>query len=247
MTARDTFLSTLRIAATENGGKPPGEYRFYRQYGLSRESLWNAGFDTFGAACVAADLRPNALTQRLTDDELLGPLATLTRKLGKFPSKGVVEVARKRDKAFPSWDSISRRAREGPEGSLRDIVAAWCNSRPQFADVAQILQHAASAPRTLESRGDRQLVKGFVYLMRYGSGGAVYKVGIAESVPRRHAQIAMMTPQDLRVLHSIPTDDPRGIEDYWHRRFESKRVEGKKELFRLSSEDVAAFRSRKYQ
>jgi hypothetical protein len=57
----------------------------------------------------------------------------------------------------------------------------------------------------------------------------------------------MMAPQDVRVIHTIPTDDPSGIEAYWLNRFEPKRLEGKKELFRLTAEDVAAFRSRKYQ
>ena len=56
-----------------------------------------------------------------------------------------------------------------------------------------------------------------------------------------------MTPQDMRIVHIIPTDDPEGIESYWKRRFDPKRLVGKNELFRLAAEDVAAFRARKYQ
>ena len=88
---------------------------------------------------------------------------------------------------------------------------------------------------------------GYVYLMKYGGSGSVYKIGLSDNVSRRHAQLNMMAPQDVRVIHTIPTDDPSGIETYWLNRFESKRLEGKKELFRLAAEDVAAFRSRKYQ
>jgi len=54
-------------------------------------------------------------------------------------------------------------------------------------------------------------------------------------------------PQDMRIVHIIPTDDPEGIESYWKRRFDPKRLVGKNELFRLAAEDVAAFRARKYQ
>jgi hypothetical protein len=183
----------------------------------------------------------------MSDDELFRPLAALTRTLGKFPPKGAFEVARTRDTNFPSWETFKRRERQGPEGSLRDALLAWCQKTTEFSDVGELLGLMAANSPKQQRTATRQVVNGHVYLMRYGSGGAVYKIGLSDNVPRRHAQLNMMTPQDMRIVHTIPTDDPQGIVEYCKKRFEPKRLEGKKELFRLTLDDVASFKSRKYQ
>jgi hypothetical protein len=238
------FLSQLRAVIQQNDGRPPGEARFYKETGLTRSDLWAAGYDTYGGACKAAGVQPNTLQPRLHDDELFRPLAVLARKIGRFPPKGALEVERRRNSRFPSWEAFKRRERQGPETSLRAALAAWCRLSPEFSDIADLL--AVDSPPAAR-RSKKRIVNGYVYLIRYGSGGSVYKIGRTEDVGRRHAQLNSMAPQDLRIIHSIPTDDPQGIERYWLERFADKRIEGQTELFRLGQDEIAAFKSRAYQ
>jgi hypothetical protein len=80
---------------------------------------------------------------------------------------------------------------------------------------------------------------GFVYLPK---AGPHYKIGKTKDLDARLGQIKLQLPFDVEVVHKIATDDPTGIESYWHRRFMNKRDNG--EWFSLSEEDVAAFTSR---
>ena len=77
---------------------------------------------------------------------------------------------------------------------------------------------------------------GYVYLMKDGSR---FKIGHTNSVGRREAEAATWLI-NARIIHDISTDDPEGVERYWHRRFEPKSIE--REWFALDAVDVAAFR-----
>ena len=70
-----------------------------------------------------------------------------------------------------------------------------------------------------------------------------YKIGMSTAVENRVRTLNTHLPRKGRLLHVIGTDDPQGVEQYWHRRFASRRIHG--EWFRLDRTDIAAFKSRK--
>ena len=78
---------------------------------------------------------------------------------------------------------------------------------------------------------------GFVYLVRGHAGE--YKIGRTNLVDRRLSELGAASPVEQTLVHEIKTDDPVGVEGYWHARFADKRMRG--EWFRLNAADVRAF------
>lgn len=238
--SREHILREIRRLAEANGGKPVGKARFATETGIA-ESAWRARYwARFGDAVAEAGYERNEWqSQSTTDDGLLVALAEVVRIYGRYPSVDELKMRRRSDDQFPS-EAVFRARFGGRDAQIRRLIA-FADSVPGFEDIAKICAPLLAID-PVEMRAEQEkVVVGFVYLVQMAE---YYKVGRTNDVDRRMPEIGLRLPAKEHLVHVIETDDPSGIEKYWHKRFETRHSNG--EWFTLTEEDVAAFCRRTY-
>jgi hypothetical protein len=233
------ILEEIRRTAKANGGVPLGFRRFYSETGIKVSDWRGVYWARWSDAVRAAGLEPNQKKIAYADDLLIEKIILLARELGHFPIFSDLRLKSHDDDGFPSDQAFSRL---GSKKQLVSKVAEYCRERANFEDVLALCEAVAEEDKVQidEEKGTVEEI-GFVYLLK---ARKFYKVGRSNALGRRERELAIQLPEKANTLHVIRTDDPVGIEAYWHKRFESKRKNG--EWFELSAADVKAFRRRKF-
>lgn len=234
---KQEILNEVRRTAADNGGTPLGLARFQRETGISRDEMLGVHWRNWGDALREAGFDANKLNARIEDALLLERYALLTCELGHAPVKADLQMAKRRDASFPSDGAFVKRF--GSYGTLRSRVREWCVGRDNFSKVLALLPHADERMRSPSNPTSRDAAPGFVYLIKHGARSD-FKIGRTLNPVRREGELRIQLPERVAPIHYIETDDPAGVEAYWHTRFASKRKEG--EWFALTPEDVRAFK-----
>lgn len=234
---RDRILNEIRHLAEASGGVPPGKRTFYKETGI-RESEWlGVYWARWSDAITEAGYAPNRVPAKITEDEILRKFAEAYRKTGKLLTAPEIRLYARAHKGFPAGPTVQKTFPS--RSALLSRLATWIETTGEFTEVGEMLSSVTAgdnAPKQVRS------IDGSVYLLRSGS---YYKIGRSEQIERRVKAIRVALPDAAQLIHEIKTDDPPGIEAYWHRRFADHRMNG--EWFKLSASDVAAFKRRKFQ
>lgn len=239
---REWVIAEIQRVAAEIGAAP-GRRTFEERSGITPSDWGGRYWARWSDALRAAGLEPNALNTRRDDDEVVRALIEETRRLGHLPTDLEIRLRRRSDPSFPSHGTVRAR---GNRAAIARLVLEYTESHSGYADVGALLGSAGVAPVAAEPERDTPdagRVAGYVYLIR---SGRFYKVGFSTDVQRRMLQLNTGMPETGELVHAISTDDPAGIERYWHLRFAERRLRPDAEWFDLTADDVRAFRRRKF-
>jgi hypothetical protein len=237
---KQEIIEEIRRTANSNNGKALGQERFIRETGIRMNDWYPHHWLRWSEAVKEAGLTPNQLSTAISRETLIEKYIGLIRELGHFPVVGEVRIKAKQDSKFPSHSVFEK---FGGKKKLAVAIVNYCRTHSGLEDIIDLCnlhvgeQESVSADiaEVVQTNSD-----GDVYLMK---SGRFYKIGRSYDVDLRHKQIGVTLPEAIEKVHSIRTDDPSGIEAYWHKRFASKRKKG--EWFELTRADVNAFKRRK--
>jgi len=218
---------------------PPGSQRFKTETGIG-ESAWSGKYwARWGDALREAGFSPNVWQTPYEEQFLIESYIQLIRKLGHFPVVREIRLKHRQDRDFPDAGAFGRL---GSKGEIANQIIEFCKTRDGYEDAVEICGRIATkSAAPTQRKADAEQDLGFVYLIK---SGRHYKIGRSNSAGRREYELAIQLPEKATKVHEIRTDDPAGIESYWHNRFAAKRRGG--EWFDLDASEVNAFKRRKF-
>jgi Meiotically up-regulated gene 113 len=233
---RAKILHEIKRIAAENSGVPPGKRLFTNETGIT-EGQWSGKYwARWSDAIRDAGLEPNVRKEKIPESTLFQAIIPVIRQFGRFPINNELRMVRLENSYLPGNDIFVRRF-GGREGFI-EALRSWCEANSKFQDVICLLPKRENALQA----NTNKTVDGWVYLIKSGDN---FKIGRSDNLERRVKQISIALPETANLFHAIQTDDPVGIEEYWHKRFSDCRLNG--EWFKLTKSDVAAFKRRKFQ
>ncbi|HUD56132.1 MAG TPA: GIY-YIG nuclease family protein [Terracidiphilus sp.] len=160
------------------------------------------------------------------------------------------DLKRAKRKSFqlPSDNAIRRQI--GEKAAVIRTLIEFCEGKDEYSQTLAVCEAADTVRREAPADSDPEVMRedlGYVYLIRAQGS---YKIGCTRAPYRRAAEIANQSASGAELLHLISTDDPEGIESYWHGRFAEKRLNGVNKQsgkwFSLTASEVKAFKRRKF-
>jgi hypothetical protein len=234
------ILSEISRTAKENNGIPLGRMRFEKETGIKYTDWYGKYWSKWSDAIREAGLKPNKMQSAYDEKWLIEQVIFLIREIKRFPTVGDIRMKAFNAERFPAHNTIRKL---GTKSEMVQKILAYCKDNPEYQDIMKICSETQNIFKKKDEyiRDEADIQFGYVYLMK---SGRYYKIGRSSYVEKRSYELGIKLPEELKVIHKIKTDDPAGIESYWHKRYEEKRKKG--EWFNLSSSDIKAFKRRKF-
>ena len=221
---RAHIIAEIKRTAAANAGVALGSARFEDATGIKITDWFGIYWARWSDALQEAGFEPNQMQGAYEKEELLQKYAELAKELGRIPVRGDLGLKRRADLDFPSWNTFERL---GKKADLIRQLAEFCRSQGRFEIVVdQCEDYLRSSTLAVDEEASaEEATIGYVYLLKHGSRRE-YKIGRTINPVRREGELGIQLPEKLEPVHYIKTDDPAGVENYWHTRFAGKRKRG---------------------
>ena len=235
MATKEWIIAEIQRVASQLG-RSPGKRVFENEAGI-KESEWKGKFwRSWSDAQKEANVQENNMSAKLSNDFLFEKFAVAVRHFGRIPAVVDLRMYARQNGGFP--DSKTLYDRFDGKGPFVAAFSVWALNTNDWRDLPGLLPELSKPVE----QSNETIREGSVYLLRSGDH---YKIGRSDQLEKRIRQITVKLPENAILDHTIRTDDPSGIEAYWHRRFADRRANG--EWFKLTKADVKAFKRRHYQ
>jgi len=234
---KEDIIYEIRRTASQNNGTPLGKQRFLQETGIKETDWIGKYWVKWSDAIREAGYRPNEMNEALSDNYLLEKYVTFAKEISHVPNTAELRMHARDNTNFPSHNTFSK---YGNKNNLVLKAIKFCEANISFSEVIPILIAARKKEHQDIAENENFSEDGYVYLLKFGEE---YKIGSSNNVERRFRELKTQMPYEGKIIHTIKTGDPNGIELYWHSYFKEKRLKG--EWFKLSCKDIAYFKKRK--
>ena len=237
------------VRKTAENGVPLGNQRLEKETGIKKADWYGIYWNNRCELDEEAGLVSNKLQAAYSSEYLIRKLIDFIKEIRKFPIAPEFIMKRTNDNNFPDVTTFHNKLGKKHEKAKK--VVEYCEKNNVHPDVIEICRPICKKVDTknvnrLNDDVDSEKKSGHVYMLEHDG---VYKIGSSIDAAQRHKKIATQMPFATKEIHVISTDDPSGIEAYWHKRFKDKKYKGKQKLqgewFNLLASDIKAFRKRK--
>jgi len=240
--SREEILSEIRKFVAAHDGEIPGQRTFVVTTRI-KPSAWMGKFwARWSDAVREAGYDPNAMNQKIPDEDVLEKLAAFITDLARFPVRDEINMHARKVAGFPVWQTIKKRYGGMPETATALLEFSRKTGNTALSELCEARLKREALKPIPKFQGGTLGKAGFVYL-KYSPSLRLYKIGKANNPHKRGAGISLLLPEDLVPKHEIKTDCPYILEKYWENRFRPKKKQG--EWYDLNSEDIEAFKKRR--
>lgn len=235
------IIAEIKHVASLLGGKSPSIADMEKHSGLLAYQWKGKYWIKWSEALTEAGYKPNRFSSpALGKENIIKSILLYIKSINRMPLFLELKMHKIEDPSFPNITTIKNNFNNKEYLDIKKELKSFCIQNSAYSNLLPLFNNLDdNNTNKSEEISDDKSNLGYVYIIQHGNRKE-YKIGKTINTIRREGEISIELPEQIKPIHYIKTDDPSGVENYWHNRFKDKRKNG--EWFQLSNNDVKSFK-----